>query len=408
MTDITTLRVRVEPRSATGPEGEPTRSCCPASTSGRALPGTLNGRICEFARSAASQLLLSFPEVSLGRRTKLTLHFNTALFDSAAELTAARDRAVVCDLGALACLRVAGFDAEALLQGQLTSDVAALSPGTAQYSAWCSPKGRVLATFLLRRIDTESFVLLLPEPLLAPVTKRLGMFVLRSQVTIEDASGTTAHVGIGGPSAARCVESALGIVPDLLRFDTIAEGAIGALPGGRFIVATGPERVPALRERLAACAQPAGFATWQWLAIRAGLPMILPATQDQFIPQMINWDALGGVSFQKGCYTGQEIVARTQYLGRLKERLVLAHADVASPPAPGTRAFSASFGDQACGTVVNSAPAPDGGSDLLAVCQIAATAGGDLRLGAPDGPALALLPLPYELPAARTPRGRIA
>src|SRR5262249_53371312 len=156
-------------------------------------------------------------------------------------------------------------------QGQLTSDVAALAPGTAQYSAWCSPKGRVLASFLLRRIDQESFVLLLPEALLAPVRKRLGMFVLRSQVTVEDASGTVQHLGIGGPAAARCVESALGIEPGLLRFQAIAEGAVGALPGGLFIVAAGPERLAGLRDRLAACAEPAGFATWQWLAIRAGV-----------------------------------------------------------------------------------------------------------------------------------------
>jgi folate-binding protein YgfZ len=314
----------------------------------------------------------------------------------------------MCDLGALASLRVAGVDAESFLQGQLTSDVAALAPGSAQYSAWCSPKGRVLANFLLHRVDAQSFVLLLPEPLLAPVRKRLGMFVLRSKVAIEDASDATARIGIGGPVAAKCVESVLGSVPPLLRFEAIGEAALAALPDGRFIGLVGPEQGRALWGRLAECAKPAGFPCWQWLTIRAGVPAILPATQDQFIPQMINWDALGGVSFQKGCYPGQEIVARTQYLGRLKERLVLAHVDVAAPPAPGTRVFSASFGDQACATVLNAAPAPGGGSELLAVCQIAAATSGDLRLGAPDGPVLVLLPLPYELPAAASPRGRIA
>jgi folate-binding protein YgfZ len=328
------------------------------------------------------------------------------LSDSAAELAAARDAAVVCELPQLASLRVAGADAESFLQGQLTSDVAALAPGSAQHSAWCSPKGRVLANVLLRRLDDETFVLLLPEPLLAPTRKRLAMFVLRSKVVLENVSEATVHIGIGGPSAGKCVASALRIVPRLLHFDAVGEASVAGLPGGRFIAAAVAEHARALAARLSECATPGGFASWQWLAIRAGIPMILPATQDRFIPQMINWDALGGISFQKGCYTGQEIVARTQYLGRLKERLVLAHVD-AAPPLPGARGFSATFGDQPCATVVNAAPAPGGGSDLLAVCQIAAAASGDLRLEAPDGPALVLLPLPYEVPEA-TPRSRLA
>ena len=120
-----------------------------------------------------------------------------------------------------------------------------------------------------------------------------------------------------------------------------------------------------------ACRTRAGFAVWQWLTIRAGIPVITAATSDLFVPQAANWDALGGISFQKGCYTGQEIVARTQYLGRLKERSLLAHLDGA-PPAPGERSYSATFGDQSCGTVVNAAASPDGGSDLLAVLQLAA------------------------------------
>jgi hypothetical protein len=120
---------------------------------------------------------------------------------------------------------------------------------------------------------------------------------------------------------------------------------------------------------------------------------------------MLNLDALDGVSFRKGCYAGQEIVARTQYLGRLKERLALAHVGVEPPPA-GTRLFAASFGDQACGTVINAARAPGGGADLLAVAQIAAIASDALRLG--DGATAPLLPLPYALPVAGEPRGRIA
>jgi tRNA-modifying protein YgfZ len=334
------------------------------------------------------------------------LNFSTILPGSG-ELQAARDAAVVCELAPLAALRVAGADAEAFLQGQLTSDVAALARAHAQYSAWCSPKGRVLANFLLRRLDAQSLLLLLPEALAAPIRRRLALFVLRSKVTIEDASGASVRIGIGGPAAAGCLASALGVVPAAFRFEAIDGGALAGLPGGRFIAIVVSEQARALRDRLAACATTAGFASWQWLTIRAGVPMILPATQDQFIPQMLNWDALGGVSFQKGCYAGQEIIARTQYLGRLKERLILAHADFEEAPDPGTRVFSASFGEQPCGTVINAAAAPGGGSDLLAVCQIAAAASADLRLGAPGGPALSLLALPYEVPAAAPRRGGV-
>src|SRR5262249_7144059 len=129
-------------------------------------------------------------------------------------------------------------------------------------------------------------------------------------------------------------------------------------------------------------------------------------TQDKFIPQTLNWDVLGGIDFRKGCYTGQEIIARTQYLGRLKERLY-AFASPNASVLPGDRLFSREFADQPCGTVVNSAPAPDGGCVLLAVLQIGA-ADSDVRAGGLDGPELTLLPLPYEVPMSSAPRGRIA
>jgi folate-binding protein YgfZ len=145
---------------------------------------------------------------------------------------------------------------------------------------------------------------------------------------------------------------------------------------------------------------------WQWLTIRAGLPVISAATQDKFVPQMLNLDVLGGIDFRKGCYTGQEIIARTQYLGRLKERLyAFTAADVSIEP--GARLWSPAFGDQPCGTVINNAVSPDGGCDLLAVLQIAA-AQDSVHIKGIDGPVLAPRPLPYEIPAASAPRGRLA
>ena len=328
-----------------------------------------------------------------------------AFGDPAGELAAARDAAVVCDLGPLAALHVAGPDAAAFLQGQLTNDVEALASGSLQLSAWCSPKGRVLANFIVRRIDAERIELLLPRLLLESIRRRLSMYVLRSKVTITDASSTTVRIGIGGPGATACLAAAGASIPESYRSAPFDGATLAALTGSRCIAFVTADQAPALWDRLAG-ARAAGFPCWRWLTIRAGVPMILPPTQDQFVPQMLNLDALGGVSFDKGCYTGQEIVARTRYLGRLKERLALAHADPV--PAPGERLYAPEFGAQACGTVLNANVAPGGGSDFLFVAQMAAIAGGDLRIGALDGPALSLRPLPYALPEATAPRGRIA
>jgi len=137
---------------------------------------------------------------------------------------------------------------------------------------------------------------------------------------------------------------------------------------------------------------------WHWFGIRAGIPVITMPTQDLFVPQTANWDLVGGINFRKGCYPGQEIVARMQYLGRLKERLFAFHVET-PPPAAATPLYHAAFGAQACGAVVNAAAAPEGGSDLLAVVQWNALADSALHLGVPDGPTLAPLPLPYDVPA---------
>jgi folate-binding protein YgfZ len=327
--------------------------------------------------------------------------------DVSGELAAAQARGIVCDLGALSVLRVAGDDAAPFLQGQLTNDVALLAPGASQFAAWCSPKGRMLVSLVVARGEDGDFLLLLPSTMAAGIRKRLAMFVLRSRVTIEDVSVDTVRLGVGGPAAPGAMQAACGAVPPVRRLATTPTATVLALPGERYVAFAQPHAAPALWDRLRAGLRPAGFPAWQWLTIRAGVPVITPATADQFVPQAANLDALDGVNFRKGCYTGQEIVARTQYLGRLKERLVMAHVDGPPPPA-GTRLYSPVFDAQACGSVVDAAPAPGGGSDLLAVLKIAARDRGEVHAQTPDGPRLTLLPLPYPLPDAAPPRGRIA
>jgi len=143
-------------------------------------------------------------------------------------------------------------------------------------------------------------------------------------------------------------------------------------------------------------ATPVGAPVWDWLRLNAGVPMLVAATQELFVPQMVNLEAIGGVNFQKGCYPGQEIVARSQYLGKMKRRMFLAHLDESA--APGDSLYSADLPGQATGTVVNAAPAPGGGFDLLAVAQIESANTQTLHLKAESGAPLTLKPLPYALP----------
>jgi folate-binding protein YgfZ len=320
-------------------------------------------------------------------------------------LRAARDAAVACDLTPLALLAIAGPDAAAFLNGQLSSDVTSLAESGCQYTSCNSPKGRMLANFVLWKDGDAEFRALLPADLAGPITRQLSKYVLRSRVTLADVSAATARFGIGGPAAADAVRAAFGKAPAPFAVTRTGRVTVLGLPGPRFVVTAPAAAAVSTREALSRQAIAALFPVWQWLTIRSGVPVVTAPTQDQFVAQMANWDVLGGVSFQKGCYTGQEVIARTQYLGRLKERLFAFHADAATILA-GARLYSAVFGDQACGTVINAAPAPEGGCDLLAVVQLAAAEVGDVHLDAPAGPALAARVLPYAIPMPEAPPGR--
>jgi folate-binding protein YgfZ len=323
--------------------------------------------------------------------------------DASSALVAARDGVVVCDVNAFALLAIGGTDAATFLQGQLSNDVAGLAPDGWQYTSYNSPKGRVLANFPLWR-EGDGFRALVAHDIAEATRRRLAMYVLRSKVTLADASAATVRLGIGGPGATACMRAALSVAPPPRRVDRIGETTVLGLPGPRYLVVAAEAAAAATREALTRHATAAPFAVWEWLTIHAGVPIVTAATQDQFIAQTANLDALGALDFKKGCYTGQEIIARTQYLGRQKERLQMFHAPRADVAA-GARLYSKAFDAQPCGTVVNAAPAPEGGADLLAVVQIAAVDSGDVRVGATDGPALSPLPLPHAVPPLAAARG---
>jgi len=301
---------------------------------------------------------------------------------------------------------VLGFDgpeAAAFLHGQLSSDVTGMAPGVAGWTSYNSAKGRMLSTLLLWRADADSFRAFVAADLAAALANRLAMFVLRAKVKVADLTGEGQSVGVGGAGAADAVRAALGVAPSAGQGARAGDACVVAAPDGRYYIHAPAARARDITTKLAAHAEAITTDAWRRLAIRAGIPAVTRATQDLFVPQTANWDLIGGVNFRKGCYPGQEIVARMQYLGRLKERLFAFHVD-APPAAPATPVYSPVFGEQACGTVVNAAPSPEGGSDLLAVVQwAAATADGALRLGAPDGPPLAARALPYAVPAPAAP-----
>ncbi len=316
--------------------------------------------------------------------------------DAGAERLAAANTTIVADLSQLGVLAFSGEDTAAFLQGQLTNDVNALHADSAQWNGYCSPKGRLLGNFLMWR-DDEDYCLQMSGELHAGVLKRLSMFILRARVKGRDASDERVRLVVAGPTAQAAVADAMGAMPDApMRTLTGDAGRVIRVGADKFVLAVRPERAQAAWLTLRHSATPVGAPAWDWLRLTAGIPMIVAATQEQFVPQMVNYETLGGVSFQKGCYPGQEIVARSQYLGKLKRRMLLAHVD--APAAAGDSLYSADFGEQASGTVVNAAPAPSGGYDLLAVAQVESARAQTLHLGRPDGAALTLKPLPYDLP----------
>ena len=316
--------------------------------------------------------------------------------DAAAESRATRDGGIVAPLSHLGLIACSGEDAQTFLHGQLSNDVKQLTPERSEYAAYCSAKGRMLANFLLWRED-QTYCLELARSLLPAVQKRLGMFVLRAKVKLVDVSESLPVLGLAGNAAVIVLREIFPTLPQQAHqvVHDPANGTLIALPGGRFQLIAGLESAKRLWDKLAALLRPVGAPCWEWLEIRNGLPLITSATQEQFVPQMANMDLIGAVNFQKGCYPGQEIVARTHYLGQIKRRMILAHVAAEAMPQPGDELFSSAIEGQASGMVVNAQAAPDGGYDLLAVIQTASLTEATLHFRCTDGPALRIHPLPY-------------
>ena len=306
--------------------------------------------------------------------------------------------AILCDLSHLGLLAVAGEDAKTFLQGQITNDIREVDACCSRYGSLCSPKGRMLASFLAFQRD-DTVYLQMPRENLAPIHKRLQMFVLRSKVTLADASDDLLRIGVAGSGTQDALAAVAGDLPEIANAAISTNGlTVIRLPGEqRFEVIAPQATMQGIWDKLAGPLSPAGAAAWALSDIEAGVPNVYANTAEAFVPQMANLQLLGGgVSFTKGCYTGQEIVARMQYLGKLKRRMYRAHLDADAPPAPGDELYAhGSASGQGTGKIVDAQPSPTGGYEVLAVVEIAAAEQGDVRLGGADGPELEFKPLPY-------------
>ena len=295
-----------------------------------------------------------------------------------------------------------GDDAAHFLHNQLTNDVEHLGPDHVRLAGYCSPKGRLLASLLVWR-EPENIIMQLPRELQAGIQKRLQMYVLRAKVKLHDATADTVVFGLVGDTAAAVLQRWFTALP-MACFDKI-DNAFGNLM--RLRDAEGKMRwqwrmsaVIAAEVAPTLCAQMshADASRWRLTDIHAAMPMITAATQEKFVPQMINFEAIGGVDFKKGCYPGQEIVARSQYLGKLKRRMLPASIDAEVAEA-GMEVFSNTDAQQPCGMIVNAERGGDQRTYCLVELKLAALEADSIHLGV-AGPALKFAALPYGLPDA--------
>ncbi|MDG4552595.1 MAG: folate-binding protein [Candidatus Contendobacter sp.] len=312
-------------------------------------------------------------------------------------------RGDICsDLSCRGLIGAQGPDADSFLQGQLTCDVREVTPNRSRIGAYCTPKGRALACPRLFRRE-EVLYLALPRALVEPTLTRLRRYVLRAKARLEDASDDWTRIGVAGPNAALLLTQQLGVVPQVANSVVRAPAdsrdiTVIRLPGStpRFELHGPLAAMQALWTRIDADVTFTGPEPWRLLDILAGTPAVYPETVEAFVPQMLNLQLLDGIGFQKGCYTGQEIVARTHYLGKLKRRMVLARVDSPTPPHPGDPLFSPQTdASQSAGQLADACPHPDGGYAVLAVALIECAERGTLCLNDIGGPALRLEPLPY-------------
>lgn len=298
-------------------------------------------------------------------------------------------------------IQFSGEDASTFLQNQLTCDLRKISDHQASYGSYCTPKGRVLVNFILFQYS-NNYILQLPINVCESLQKRLSLYKLRAKVMIENVSDKYACIGLIGPHLSETLSELFASAPTLnqpLQFVDLSDHAFLYLANNRIQLISPKTNTIALWKSLHQQAQFVDIAYWNRLTIQAGIPVVMLETQEKFLPQMINLDAIGALSFKKGCYPGQEIVARAQYLGKLKRRMYLCHVTTTNTVNPGDLLYCAENTDQSCGCIVNAATSEShNGYDALAVIQQSSVEEGKIHWGSLLGPIVQIKTLPYPLP----------
>ena len=291
----------------------------------------------------------------------------------------------VASIASLGVIRAEGADAASFLQGQLTQDVVLLKPGEARLAAFCSAKGRMQASFVCVKPSETEILLVCSLDVLPATLKRLSMFVMRAKAKLSDATPDFSVFGLAG-DAAKIVGSAPLQARQFGNAHAVSLYPAASVPRALWIA---PKSNPT------PAGPTLGEVMWAWSEVQSGIATINAKTADAFVPQMLNYESVGGVNFKKGCYPGQEVVARSQFRGTLKRRGYLVHSDL--PMSAGDEVFASTDADQPCGTVAQAAASPAGGFDAIVSMQVAAAAAGGLTLGSASGAKLTLQPLPYAL-----------
>ena len=303
------------------------------------------------------------------------------------------DSAFFCTLSHEGVLAVIGNDASKFLQGQLTCNLNYLSETRSSLGARCTQKGRMQSSFRIV-LEPEGCLLAMARELVEPQLADLKKYAVFSKSKLTDDSANWVRFGLSQADAAL---QSLGItLPAETDSVARANGLIAIrVTEGRAELWARAEQGESLKQHLSAHLTEADLNQWLLGQVRAGIGQVMAQTRELFIPQMINLQAVGGVSFKKGCYTGQEIVARMQYLGKLKRHLYRLSLQGTELPEPGTPLFAPTH-SSAVGEVVIAARSEQG-IELLAVLQAEAAQAGDIHVTSLQGPSLTLLDLPYQL-----------
>jgi tRNA-modifying protein YgfZ len=297
--------------------------------------------------------------------------------------------------GELAVIRARGADAGSFLQGQLTQDVLLMKPDEARLASWCSAKGRMLASFFVVKLSTEEFLLILSQNLLAATLKRLKMFVLRAKCELTDASGEVNVEGLAGTAAQIATNIVAPHADSMPAMRLNASEMVVFLSAGHMAGKAIPRALRIRTQAPQGSADAQDLATWNALEITSGIARLSAAVSEAFVPQMLNYESVGGVNFKKGCYPGQEVVARSQFRGTLKRRGYIMTSE--EPVQAGQEVFDSREPEQPCGQIAQAAKHPAGGFIAIVSMQIAALDSPALLAGSPSGARLQPQALPYEL-----------